>query len=345
MTSVLRKAIEPVLSSRQLSLLEYGQTYPWQRGALSDGGPRASGAPQMSPAEHAQIVARCEELTRRYAATGATASMPDVWTPEFQRSEIDVSTFRGDNAFIWQNRGLETSPIAYALAYYALKAGDSLGLFETLVEDGAFGVFCHSFDDRIVSRDLLDSVAEITFMERTFGLSQWQGRSVLDIGAGYGRLAHRMLTAFPALERYLCTDAVPISTALSEFYVARRHLGERARVVALDEWQSGQDFGEITLAVNVHSFSECSLAAIESWVQLLARLEVRHVVVVPNKQDLTRRQPLTNRSQDFGHLFASAGFTLRDVCPKYPDAFVQRYGLSPAYFFVYDATRGADLTR
>ena len=53
---------------------------------------------------------------------------------------------------------------------------------------------------------------------------------MLDIGAGYGRLAHRMSAAFPQLEDYCCVDAVPESTFLSEYYLRHRGCTPPARV-------------------------------------------------------------------------------------------------------------------
>ena len=53
---------------------------------------------------------------------------------------------------------------------------------------------------------------------------------LLDIGAGYGRLAHRLAESVPATE-IMCTDAVPASTFLSEFYLRFRGVDNRATAV------------------------------------------------------------------------------------------------------------------
>ena len=44
-----------------------------------------------------------------------------------------------------------------------------------------------------------------------------------------------MLAGLPNIAEYLCTDAVPVSTFLSEYYLRFRGLQDRATVVPLDE--------------------------------------------------------------------------------------------------------------
>ena len=86
-------------------------------------------------------------------------------------------------------------------------------LGDKLVEDDYFGNITFDIDGKLVSRDLLDSLVEIYFLDRHLGLaSAAPGLTVLDIGAGYGRLAHRILSALPSATRYLCSDAIAEST-------------------------------------------------------------------------------------------------------------------------------------
>jgi hypothetical protein len=118
---------------------------------------------------------------------------------------------------------------------------------------------------------------------------------VLDIGAGYGRLAHRMLTALPNIRDYYCTDAVPVSTFLSEYYLQYRELGDRAHVIPLDEIENTLKEQPVQLAINIHSFSECGTAAIDWWVKLLAKSKVRHLMIVPNHATGGRRDHADQR--------------------------------------------------
>jgi SAM-dependent methyltransferase len=174
-------------------------------------------------------------------------------------------------------------PLYLYLRY--LEQLDDRKLLWTLGEDGAFGCWTYEYVGYPrVSRDLLDSVNELYFLDRMFGLFDRSDFSVLDIGAGYGRLAHRMAAALPGLRRYYCVDAVPESTFLCEYYLRHREVPATASVVALDELDR-LPAGGIDLAVNIHSFSEMSGAAIAEWLGLLVRLDVPSLVVVPNDEE------------------------------------------------------------
>jgi len=105
-----------------------------------------------------------------------------------------------------------------------------------LVEDDYFGNFVFQIGGKTISRDLLDSILEIYFLDRHLGLASAENhRTILDVGAGYGRLAHRLVSALSGAQRYLCTDAVAESTFISEYYLGFRGLDGRACAVPLDE--------------------------------------------------------------------------------------------------------------
>jgi putative sugar O-methyltransferase len=131
---------------------------------------------------------------------------------------------------------------------------------ERLDEDGLFGAYTFDFNgEKLVSRDLLDSILEINFLDRHLGLARREGFNLLDVGAGYGRLAHRLATAFPGTMRIYCTDAVSESTFLCEYYLRFRGLADRTEVVPLDEIEARLRTVRIDVATNIHSFSECPM--------------------------------------------------------------------------------------
>ena len=116
---------------------------------------------------------------------------------------------------MWQYQE-QNAEINCILTAYYLRSIDRLGLLERLKEDGLFGALTFPFDENMVlSRDLLDSVSEITFLEETISISKRDQLKVLDIGAGYGRFAHRLSASLPAIGKVICTDAVAESTFLS----------------------------------------------------------------------------------------------------------------------------------
>src|SRR5262249_1073879 len=156
---------------------------------------------------------------------------------------------------------------------YYVRTIDRLGLLSTLTDDDWFGNFLFTIDGRSVSRDLLDSLIELYFLDRQLSLSSMAKAAILDIGAGYGRLAHRVSEALPNVASCWCTDAVAQSTFVSEFYLTFRR--SRARVIPLDEIESALKISTPDIAINTHSFSECRMDAIDWWLRLLERTGVK----------------------------------------------------------------------
>ena len=223
--------------------------------------------------------------------------------------DLDLTRFRGDNHYLHQVRE-SPSPESYFLTAYYVRDHDNLGLFGRLMEDGMFGAYTRTFDDDyVVSRDLLDSINEINFIFRTLGLDARAAPRVLDIGAGYGRLAHRLAEACPDA-RIVCADAMPISTFLSEFNLRYRGLSEKAEVVALDEVERRLAGERFDLVTNIHSFPECPLSAIAWWLRAIADCDVRRMLIVPNAPDRLLSTESDGSHRDFSGLIATAGWRL-----------------------------------
>jgi hypothetical protein len=266
---------------------------------------------------------RLLELRRRYAAARLPMLEHSWWTQDYVDRTLDLEHFRGDNAYVWQNRHLpDAVPLRYFLYASDVAARDPLKLFGKLEEDGAFGCFVHaSRRFPALSRDLLDSVNELNFLDRAIDISRIADLAVLDIGAGYGRLAHRACEALPSLARYWCTDGVPESTFLSEVYLRYRRC-ERAQVVPADEL-SRLDGQRIDLAVNVHGFSEMPLAAIEGWLDLLRRLHVPRLFIVPNDGAALLSMEPDGTRREFEGVLQDRGYRLAASEPAIADADVR----------------------
>mgnify|MGYP001551656500 CR=1 FL=1 len=280
------------------------------------------------PADSEQRLAddapRLQALRSQYSALGLPANSRSQWTQERLNNSLDSRYFRGDNPYIWQYREW---PRATVLKYFIyaryVQALDTPGLLSKLGEDGAFG--CWSFEYPglgRVSRDLLDSVNEIMFLERQIGILERSGLRVLDIGAGYGRLAYRMAQAVPGLTDYCCVDAVPESTFLSEYYLDYRGC-KPTRVVPLNEQQNGLQPGTFDLAINIHSFSECTHEVVAWWLNRLRQLQVKWLLVVPNEPDGMRSTETDGSQRDFQPLIEAAGYELSVREPTFTDPAVR----------------------
>lgn len=277
---------------------------------------------------------RLVDLRRRYA--GHPAAAASQWTEAFLADNVDLAHFRGDNAYVWQVRAFMTEAQYVASALYAARH-DRLGLMDRFEEDGAFGAWCFDLDGKAISRDLLDSVLEIDFLDRHVGLSQRPAPTVLDIGAGYGRLGHRLVSVFPEMGGVLCADAVPESTFLCEYYLAFRGAAPAARAVPLDEIEGELARTPVAVATNIHSFSECPVEAIGWWLDLLAGAEVPRLMIVPNTGDRLLSTERDGSRRDFAPLVEAAGY-VRTVCePKFArSTTLQRMGLNPSRYLLFE---------
>ena len=286
---------------------------------------------------------RLVELRTRYA--GHPAAAASLWGQEYISREISLPEFRADNAFIWQTRtstrpvhGAGVREINYLLTAYYVRAVDRLGLLDRLSDDDAFGNLLVPVEDGFtVSRELLDSVLEIDFLDRHLGLFSRPKLHLLDIGAGYGRLAHRLVQSVPNLERVYCIDAVAESTFVAEYYLQYRGVSDKAHVIPLDEASTTIREGEVDIATNIHSFSECPLEVIEWWLGLLSTKRVRHLLIVPNTGEYLRSRERDQRSLDFAPALREHGYDLIALEPKYlRSAGVQRHGLYPTHYHLFE---------
>ena len=308
--------------------------YDWQKQfadrKITDEASLPSGALEYLRSDNPRLL----ELEQRYKTFDPTVTVPAIWVMDMV-NENTLRFFRGDSPYVWQRPGLNSNEVAYALSYFSLRSGSAKSVLDALPEDGLFGALTIPLDGRLVSRDLLDSVREIEFLQLHAGLGE-SAHSVLDIGAGYGRLAHRLNQITPESVAIYATDAFPQSTFLAEYYLKFRE-ANRAQVIPLDEFDAFLETTPVEIATNIHSFSECAPAAIEWWVERLAKHKVRYLMIVPNGEarDGTIRCE-TNTGVDIEAIIARFGYKLKIREPRHREPLVQRYGLDPAQLNLFE---------
>ena len=326
------------------SAMHQSELYPWQ---LEKRVRRAGFVASELPAGAREYLRpdnpRLLELEQAYAQFGGGATQAAIWTPGHVKDE-EIAYFRGDNAYVWQLRAVNNNPPGWALATYYAMSVDRLGLLSRFGEDGEngeggedglFGVYTFEVANRMISRDLIDSVIELNFLERHLSISAMPKLRILDIGAGYGRLAHRAAVGLDNLEAYLCTDAIAVSTFLCEYYLRFRQVDGKARVAPLHEVETMLAEQPVDLAVNMYSFAECSPEAVEWWLALLKKHRVPRLMIVPNFVDADLNMRMLG-DRDMSALFTKHGYKLVLTEPKYQDPIVQRYGLEPARYFLFE---------
>jgi putative sugar O-methyltransferase len=281
---------------------------------------------------------RLIELREAYTLSSYPAHSQWSWTRT--RESLNLRSFRGDGLYLFQSHDLNDE-INYVVSAYYLQSIDKLGLLQRSTEDGAFGAEVFDFNGSfLVSRDLIDSLTEIYFLERALKVSGWKSFSVLDIGAGYGRLGHRLVCSMPNLGKVLCADAVPESTFLSEYYLRFRRVDEKAKAIPLYELESVLDREHVDIATNVHSFSECPASWISWWLTRLRRYKVRYLMIVPNGSFHGGMRLLSSESDlrqlDYSELLEAQGYRLMTREPKYLQSVAQRHGVSPTHHWLFE---------
>jgi hypothetical protein len=275
--------------------------------------PLPAGAEETLRTDNPKLV----ELQRAYDSLDVAATAHTQWRQSFLKRNLSLAWFRGDNAYVWQFRHLRSAAAARMyLALLDVETRDRLGLLKRLEEDGKFGAWTFTYGNRPpISRDLLDSVNEINYLDAQVGLGNIESLKVLDIGAGYGRLAHRISAGLPNLAAYDCIDGVATSTFLCDYYLTYREVPDTVRVVPLPEYQSLADGYDI--AINVHSFSECSIKAISWWLDRIAERDIAWLLIVPNTPHRLLSTELDGTMKDFAPLVRAAGYVQVDERPVF----------------------------
>ncbi len=287
--------------------------------------PLPAGAAEYLRRDHPQLL----DYQMRYA--GHPATQHSLWQPEQLAKDLTLTRFRADNAYIWQTREVEYDVVAsHAFTTHYVEKIDTMGLLSHLNEDGLFGVATFEMDHgKIVSRDLLDSILEINFLERHLKISQQSSFSVLDIGAGYGRLAYRLAKTLPNLRIALCTDAVPESTFLCQYYTGFRGVSDKVKTVPLDRIEAMLNANPIDLVTNIHSFQECTIASISWWLKVLSTHRIKHFMLAHYRSELLSTEG-DGTAQDFRPLIERLGFELVAKESVYkPGTLASKYGLYP----------------
>ncbi len=127
-----------------------------------------------------------------------------------------------------------------------------------------------------VTRQWLDGNIEIDFLARRLP-ARFAAVDVLDIGAGYGRLAVMLA---PLVRTYTCVDPVPLSVEVCRTYTQQYAPTVTVLDVAGLRVAMAQPTFRPTLAINIHSWNECTRAQITGWLDVLEALAVPFLFTV-----------------------------------------------------------------
>ncbi|HYM56541.1 MAG TPA: putative sugar O-methyltransferase, partial [Solirubrobacteraceae bacterium] len=120
---------------------------------------------------------------------------------------------------------------------------------------------------RLISQDLANSALEAGAITRA--LDGREPTSILEIGAGYGRLAYVLLSLYPGAS-YTIVDIEPALT-ITRWYLSSQFAPERLRFLSPDE-ATGLADGSVDLGVAISSLHEMTQAQVEGYLGLLDRV-------------------------------------------------------------------------
>lgn len=121
-----------------------------------------------------------------------------------------------------------------------------------------------------IDADYLAAVEEWEFLSDAGALDR--ARTVIEIGAGFGRTCHTLLTLCPGIKEYIIVDLDPM-LRLSSAYLQRAIPGANIRFISNDRLA---DLDSVTpdLVINIDSFQEMPPAVISSYmVSIVQRTE------------------------------------------------------------------------
>lgn len=236
-------------------------------------------------------------------------------------AEIDPDNFRGHDQYLEQRADYPYEK----LVEFVKAAGRFDAPYWKNAEDGAFGCVTKHVKGWRVSRDLLDSMCEILFLRMACQAGSGPGElslplaRVIDIGAGYGRFAHRFTKAYPS-SFVVCTDGVETSRAICERYLSYRH-ALHGQVMVIRPSNLDQ-IGTFDLAVNIHSWPECTPDEINVWLDWLVKVKVPRLFVIPHHEEF-----FCMGGTSFLPLIEAHGYRLEFERRKWPVAYPRTYCL------------------
>lgn len=148
---------------------------------------------------------------------------------------------------------------------YALRWGDRdvLGLAEPR-EGNPLPVWHRG---RLISQDLANSALEVVALKRI--LDGHDPRSILEVGAGYGRTAYVLLSIYPAAT-YTIVDIEP-ALSISRWYLTQLFPAERLRFLTPDQVDEVAT-GSVDLALSISSLQEMTPSQVRGYLGLIDRI-------------------------------------------------------------------------
>lgn len=121
----------------------------------------------------------------------------------------------------------------------------------------------HYTTESTLDIDYLQCVKELSFLEDTLK----HLRAIVEIGGGYGRSAHGILSVFPNIERYYIVDLMPVLRVAEKYLwcVLTEALFNKIVFIEACNFRSRLEESPIDLCININSFQEMPIDTIRTY--------------------------------------------------------------------------------
>jgi SAM-dependent methyltransferase len=154
---------------------------------------------------------------------------------------------------------------------------------------------------RLISQDLANSSLEVAAIQRALG--ERRPKSILEIGAGYGRTAYALLNCYPEAT-YTIVDIEP-AIEISRWYLAKLFPLDRLRFIA-PEALADLPPGSVDLALSISSLQEMTGEQVAGYLSALDRVAREGTVYL--KQWIAWRNPVDDIELRFDDYPIPAGW-------------------------------------
>jgi hypothetical protein len=202
------------------------------------------------------------------AADMSKLSALGMWEEWQKKASASISKFATEAVYATQNSYSEErfKEVAKEVAAFG-----PVDVVFGRTRDAEFGARVVETELGGVTRMWLDGNVEIDFIRRN--IPNMERLRVLDIGAGYGRLAVMMR---PLVKEYTCVDPVKVSTEICRTYTAR--FDPRVITLGIEEFVNSN--AKYDLAINIHCWNECTLEQVDAWIEAIADRKIQHLFTV-----------------------------------------------------------------
>ncbi len=120
------------------------------------------------------------------------------------------------------------------------------------------------------------------------------------------------------------------------YYLKEYHKINQVSVVPINQVNNLMKNQNISLAINIHSFSEMTIDFVKFWIDKINKMKIQYLFIVPNSGEEYKGDLISFDKIDFKPLIESYGYNLIVKRDKYLNPHIQKYGLNPTMYYLFN---------